>query len=164
MNASEAESDFGDRNPASRPDRGKRTKRPRPQPIWHRLGPGQILASRTFAGPSPESCPGMEYRASMRAGRNAPSRLQRRFAEPRCASPRGWLERGRRYEIASEMEDNPERDARAIDGLARVTQADVVHLRTQSDMRSHADIDAAAKSKGKLIGSGRSASIPSAQP
>src|SRR5215831_19817954 len=62
------------------------------------------------------------------------------------------------------MEDKPKRDARAIDGLARVMQADVVHLRTQSDVRKQTDIDAAAKSKGKLIGSGRSASIPSTEP
>ena len=66
--------------------------------------------------------------------------------------------------MALEMEDNPKRDARAIDGLARVTQADVVHLRTQSDVRNQADVDAAAKSKSKLIGSGRSACVPSAEP
>src|SRR5215472_11576890 len=82
------------------------------------------------------------------------------------AAPRSSCgpQQGCRFEIASEMEDNPQRDACAIDGLARVTQPYVVHLRTQSDVRNHTDIDAAAKSKGILIGSGRSASIPSAEP
>src|SRR5215472_1689703 len=72
------------------------------------------------------------------------------------------LAQGRSY--ASEMEDNAERDARAIDGLARVTQTDVVDLRTQSDVRNHTNVDTAAKTKRKLIGSGRSASIRSAKP
>ena len=62
------------------------------------------------------------------------------------------------------MQDNPERHPRAIEGLARVAQTDVVHLRTQSDVRSHTDIDTTAKTKRKLIGSGRTASIPSAEP
>ena len=62
------------------------------------------------------------------------------------------------------MEDNAERDARGIDGLARVTQTDVIDLRTQSDVRSHTNVDTAAKSERKLIGSGRSAAIRSAEP
>ena len=62
------------------------------------------------------------------------------------------------------MEDNPERDARATAGLAGVTQADAVHLRTQSDVRSHTNVDTASKTKRKLIGSSRTASISRAEP
>jgi hypothetical protein len=50
------------------------------------------------------------------------------------------------------MDDEADREARAIGGLAGVAQADVVQLRTQSEVRKKTVIHAAAEAIGKLVG------------
>src|SRR6267143_4839698 len=50
------------------------------------------------------------------------------------------------------MDDEAEREARAIGGLAGVAQADVVQLRAQSEVRKKSDIHSAAQAIGKLVG------------
>jgi len=50
------------------------------------------------------------------------------------------------------MDDEADREARAIGGLTGVAQADVVQLRAQSEVRKKADIHAAAEAIGKLVG------------
>ncbi len=57
-----------------------------------------------------------------------------------------------RARTASEMDDDAHGGASAIGGIAGVVQADIVHLRAQSQVRSESDIHAAADAKGKLVG------------
>jgi len=57
-----------------------------------------------------------------------------------------------RARAASEMDDDADGGASAIDGVARVVQANIVHLRADSQMRSESEIHAAADAKGKLVG------------
>jgi hypothetical protein len=51
----------------------------------------------------------------------------------------------------SEMDDEAERRTDAIGGIARVAQADVIQLRTQSQVREKTDINAAADAVSKLV-------------
>ena len=50
------------------------------------------------------------------------------------------------------MDDEAEREARAIGGLDGVAQADVVQLGAQSEVRKKTDIHAAAETIGELVG------------
>ena len=49
------------------------------------------------------------------------------------------------------MDDEAQRGSRAIGGLDGVAQADVVQLRSQSEVRKKTDIHAAAEAIGKLV-------------
>src|SRR5439155_20694104 len=49
------------------------------------------------------------------------------------------------------MDDEADREARAIGGLARDTQANVVQLRAQCEVRKETDIHAATEAIGKLV-------------
>jgi hypothetical protein len=60
------------------------------------------------------------------------------------------------------MDDEADREARAIGGLTGVAQADVVQLRAQSEVRKKADIHAAAEAIGKLVG--RAAAVGQTRP
>jgi hypothetical protein len=53
---------------------------------------------------------------------------------------------------ASKMDDEAEREARTIGGLAGVAQPDVVQLGAQGEVRKKTDIHAAAEAIGKLVG------------
>src|SRR5437762_61928 len=50
------------------------------------------------------------------------------------------------------MDNEADREARAIGGLAGVAQADVVQLGAQSEVRKKTDIHAAAETIGELVG------------
>ena len=52
----------------------------------------------------------------------------------------------------SKMDNEADREARAIGGLAGVAQADVVQLGAQSEVRKKTDIHAAAETIGELVG------------
>src|SRR6184192_1610950 len=50
------------------------------------------------------------------------------------------------------MDNEADREARAIGGLAGVAQADIVQLGAQSEVRKKTDIHAAAETIGELVG------------
>src|ERR1700687_5661395 len=52
----------------------------------------------------------------------------------------------------SKMDDEAEREARAIGGLPGVAQADIVQLGAQGEVGEKTDIYAAAEAIGKLVG------------